>query len=197
MKDFKQLKLIVLGLFLAAALPCVYAAAARNSLTAEEVQARMGEEIGAINRKITSLEEQLGVLNEKADISADRSLDSETELKASLEKISDEIVELKKEAERLSLLYTSLEKKLDAKINAVIDEVASENEEIRKEIKAIKTAKGSSSKVSGDVHTVKSGETLSAIAKLYGVTIVSLMEANNIDDPNMIKIGDELIIPKQ
>ncbi|MBN2190059.1 MAG: LysM peptidoglycan-binding domain-containing protein [Candidatus Aureabacteria bacterium] len=157
----------------------------------------MGEEIGAINRKITSLEEQLGVLTERADISADRSVGSETELKASLRKISDELVELKKEAERLSLLYANLEKKLDDKINAVIDEVASENEEIRKEIKAIKTAKSRSPEASGDIHTVKSGETLSAIAKSYGITIVSLMEANNIDDPNMIKIGDRLIIPKQ
>ncbi|MCK9555203.1 LysM peptidoglycan-binding domain-containing protein [bacterium] len=197
MKRFNLLRVFILCLFCMAGFPGVYTDAARNSLTAEEVQARLGEEIGSINRKIINLEEIIGLLNERADISAAKSSDSETGLKDSLKKIADEVIALKKEVEKLNLLYSGLEKELDDKINAVIDEVASENEEIRKEIKAIKTAKGFRAGSTGDAHIVKSGETLSAIAKLYGVTIVSLMEANNMDDPNMIKIGDELIIPGQ
>ncbi len=46
------------------------------------------------------------------------------------------------------------------------------------------------------VHTVQKGESLSVIAKQYGVTVKAIAEANNIANPNMIKINQKLIIPK-
>ncbi|MCB0173342.1 MAG: LysM peptidoglycan-binding domain-containing protein [Anaerolineae bacterium] len=45
------------------------------------------------------------------------------------------------------------------------------------------------------VYTVAGGDTLGAIAKRYGITIRELIEANNLDDPNRIHIGQKLIIP--
>jgi LysM repeat protein len=45
------------------------------------------------------------------------------------------------------------------------------------------------------LHTVKRGESLSGIAKAYGVTMQSIVEANDIDDPNRIVTGQQLIIP--
>jgi LysM repeat protein len=45
------------------------------------------------------------------------------------------------------------------------------------------------------VHVIKSGETLSGIAKAYGVTTQALIEANGVSDPNQIIAGQELIIP--
>jgi type II secretory pathway component GspD/PulD (secretin) len=44
-------------------------------------------------------------------------------------------------------------------------------------------------------HTVVVGESLSKIAKLYGVTIDAIAELNNITDFNLIKAGDVLKIP--
>jgi LysM repeat protein len=44
-------------------------------------------------------------------------------------------------------------------------------------------------------HTVKPGESLSGIAKQYGVTTKELGTANNISDPQKIQAGMELIIP--
>ncbi len=44
-------------------------------------------------------------------------------------------------------------------------------------------------------HTVKPGETLSTIAKQYGVTTRELGAANNISDPQKIRAGMELVIP--
>lgn len=46
-------------------------------------------------------------------------------------------------------------------------------------------------------HTVKSGETLSGIAKKYGTTVAKIKAANAalISDPNMIKVGWSLVIP--
>ncbi len=46
------------------------------------------------------------------------------------------------------------------------------------------------------VYVVKSGDTLSKIARSFGLTIEQLREANPaITDPNKIKVGDEIIIP--
>ncbi|NCB07744.1 MAG: LysM domain-containing protein [Bacteroidia bacterium] len=47
------------------------------------------------------------------------------------------------------------------------------------------------------VHTVQKGESLSVIAKQYGVTVKAIAEANNIANPNMIKINQKLIIPEK
>ncbi|MGQ9553412.1 MAG: LysM peptidoglycan-binding domain-containing protein [Anaerolineae bacterium] len=45
------------------------------------------------------------------------------------------------------------------------------------------------------IHVVAAGETLSTIAEAYGVTTEALVEANDIDNPSLITIGQELIIP--
>jgi len=45
------------------------------------------------------------------------------------------------------------------------------------------------------VHVVRPGESLSAIAASYGITVADLMAANNIKDANAIQAGQELKIP--
>jgi LysM repeat protein len=44
-------------------------------------------------------------------------------------------------------------------------------------------------------HTVKFGETLNSISRLYGVSAQALMAANNIYNPNLIYAGQTLCIP--
>jgi len=44
-------------------------------------------------------------------------------------------------------------------------------------------------------HTVETGENAFQIAQRYGVSLDELLEANNIDDPNLLFIGQELVIP--
>lgn len=45
------------------------------------------------------------------------------------------------------------------------------------------------------VYTVKTGDTLLAIARQYGVSLQGLMTANNISDPSLIYTGQVLVIP--
>ena len=45
------------------------------------------------------------------------------------------------------------------------------------------------------VHTVKKGDTLSAIAKKYGTTYQALAAHNGITNPNMISVGQKIRIP--
>jgi LysM repeat protein len=53
----------------------------------------------------------------------------------------------------------------------------------------------SSSVVGQRIHVVEQGETLSEIAREYGVTTEQLVQANGLDNPNAISVGQALIIP--
>jgi len=44
-------------------------------------------------------------------------------------------------------------------------------------------------------HTIKSGDTLYAIAVKYGTTVQAISAANNISNPNLIQVGQVLVIP--
>jgi LysM repeat protein len=44
-------------------------------------------------------------------------------------------------------------------------------------------------------HTVSWGETLSSIARLYGVTVQAIVDANQLKSPNTIYVGQKLLIP--
>ena len=48
----------------------------------------------------------------------------------------------------------------------------------------------------GTRHVVQSGESLSAIAQKYNVTMEQIMALNAIDDPNTIFVGQELLVPE-
>lgn len=45
------------------------------------------------------------------------------------------------------------------------------------------------------IHIVSAGETLGRIATQYGVTVLQIVEANGLPNPNALSIGQELIIP--
>jgi nucleoid-associated protein YgaU len=44
-------------------------------------------------------------------------------------------------------------------------------------------------------YTVQEGDSLSSIADQFGVSQDALAELNNIDDPNSLQVGQELVIP--
>lgn len=52
-------------------------------------------------------------------------------------------------------------------------------------------------RVRGTVHVVQTGESLSSIARSFGVSVDEILKINEIDDPNSIYVGQELIIPAQ
>lgn len=47
----------------------------------------------------------------------------------------------------------------------------------------------------GYEHVVEAGQSLSAIAAAYGVSVKSIIEANNITNPNALRVGQKLFIP--
>ncbi len=51
--------------------------------------------------------------------------------------------------------------------------------------------------VAGRKYAVQSGDTLSAIAERFGVTIQQIIDANRLQNPDLLLPGQELIIPGQ
>ena len=49
----------------------------------------------------------------------------------------------------------------------------------------------------GYEHVVKAGETVTAIAKAYGVSVDAIMKANNLKNPGSLKVGQKLFVPKK
>lgn len=47
-----------------------------------------------------------------------------------------------------------------------------------------------------EMYTVKSGDTLTSIANQFGVTIDSIIKYNNIENPDFIEVGQEIIVDK-
>ncbi len=45
------------------------------------------------------------------------------------------------------------------------------------------------------VHTVEPGETVGTIAAAYGVSSETVLAANTIDDPDLLKVGQQLLVP--
>jgi len=43
---------------------------------------------------------------------------------------------------------------------------------------------------------VRAGDTLFEIAQSYGVTVEAMQEANGIEDPDVIRTGARLVIPR-
>lgn len=52
------------------------------------------------------------------------------------------------------------------------------------------------SKKKHPVHSVRKGETLSGIAKLYGVSARALIEINHLRRPDVLRVGQRLLIPE-
>ena len=46
------------------------------------------------------------------------------------------------------------------------------------------------------VHVVVAGETLTAIAARYGVTVNAVADANSITNARLIYVGERLVIPR-
>ncbi|HET8676035.1 MAG TPA: LysM domain-containing protein [Blastocatellia bacterium] len=42
---------------------------------------------------------------------------------------------------------------------------------------------------------MRSGDSLSSIAERYGVTVEAICQANSIENPNLIRVGQVLTIP--
>lgn len=85
----------------------------------------------------------------------------------------------------------------------ILDEVAKQLDTITKRggsrttTRTSTTPSPSGGTEEGYEHVIKAGETISAIAKAYGVSSDAIMKGNNIKDASKLQVGQKLFIPKK
>lgn len=96
---------------------------------------------------------------------------------------------------RIRLLETAREKDKQE----IIDRISAKMADIVKTSAPVRSTKKTSKRAMSDTgyeHEVKSGETLSDIAAAYGVKPSVIVEANDLKNPNQLKVGQKLFIPE-
>ncbi len=76
---------------------------------------------------------------------------------------------------------------LSKRISALTEKRAAEARKVREA--------ESARQKSGYNHTVEAGQTLSAIAQAYGVSMNAILKANKLSDPSKLHVGQKLFIP--
>ncbi|MBZ0268278.1 LysM peptidoglycan-binding domain-containing protein [bacterium] len=95
------------------------------------------------------------------------------------------------EAERVDATQAQDREDLLQRMNLLLDEVVKENQKLVERIDAVE----SSAFTFGKMHEVERGESLASIAKKYGVTADAIADANGLSDANLIRVGQQLLIP--
>lgn len=156
-----------------------------------------------VTESINILDEKLGHLQAQAD---DLQFKQEQTQK-DIAKIQSDLQELRRSGGGVSSGdLQALQTRIDAvdaarqkDKQAIIDQLAKELASIgagKSGTKAATAPPAASADSEGKEHVVAKGENLIAIAKAYGVSVEDLKKANNISNPNDIKVGQKLVIPK-
>jgi predicted RNase H-like nuclease (RuvC/YqgF family) len=160
----------------------------------ERRQAALSEKVLQMDNRITAIEEeneaqrhQMGEISKQvAELDADYGRGIEA-LRNGLEQLGIELegrirsVDSSRESDREDVIE---------RMQIILDEVTAENKRLRKEIETVRSVAAR-----GGTHTVQRGETLASIADKYGVTVADIAAANGITNPNLITVGQELVIP--
>jgi chromosome segregation ATPase len=170
----------------------------------EEGQASLGEDLVDLESKVFEIEARLDALEhrieavgENVSVLREGATEDLTGLRESVGERTDEILS------RLDALEKSIsdglaeerrsrtgdKNELIQMYEVLLEEVTKENEDIRARLSALE------SRGVASTHVVRSGETLTTIAQDYGTTVDEIVRANEITNPNRLRVGQELVIP--
>jgi len=166
-----------------------------------QMRSSVSEELAAERENINSLkgktEELQNEINNLSKTQKQGNREFNTALKQWRNQISSstdaKIAALKNEISQLQKQVENTQKEIEAKLNILAEETVKENKAIRRQIK--KLQKAAAYKKHNHQYTVKQGDTLSAIAKKFSVSVNSIMKANHLTSPNSIQTGQKIIIP--
>lgn len=157
-------------------------------------QTGLSEKVLQLEGRISGLEESVGALERGQKNLSKQMADLDAEFARGIEAVRSGQQQLGIELES-KIRSTDTARKSDRddvlrRLEIVLDEVTRENKRLTTELDAVKA-----STAEGGSHTVTRGETLASIAAKYGVSVSAMLAANNIADPNLIKVGQKLVVP--
>lgn len=168
-----------------------------------QVRTSVSEELIGVKEDIRSLNGRIEELEQKIDRLTQTQSQQNKELNTTLQEwrrqtkkdVEKKTANINEEIQSLEKRQKQDKKELQNKLNVVLEEVTTENNQLRRQIEALRKSTAYTG-TEGD-YIVAQGDTLSGIAQSFGVSMRSMMEANNITDPNTIRIGQSLIIPEK
>ncbi|MFH1502557.1 MAG: LysM peptidoglycan-binding domain-containing protein [Candidatus Eisenbacteria bacterium] len=162
----------------------------------ERRQAGLSEKVLQMEGRIIALEDEMSAIRRAIDDVGGQLSNVDSELSRGLEAVRDGQQQLGIELEgQIRTVDKDRQNDRDdalERFEIILEEVTAENRRLREEVDAIKAAVSV-----GFAHTVQRGETLASIASKYGVTVQELATANNISNPNLISVGQELFVPQR
>jgi len=123
-----------------------------------------------------------------------------------IESLNNNITSIQKQIDQLKTAYNNLmriqkkdKQNFNKKIEIVLDELLKEIGKIKKQINILApdALKLSVEELEdGKYYIVQKGDTLIEIAVRFGIPSRTIIQANNIENPDVLSIGQKLIIPK-
>jgi nucleoid-associated protein YgaU len=163
----------------------------------ERRQAGLSEKVLYMEGRIAALEEETGAIRHQLDQITRQLSGLDSDFSRGLEAVREGQEQLGIELEgRIRTVDTGRQEDKDTllrRMEIILDEVTRENKQLRTDLEALRESVASMA--TGYSHEVKRGETLAQIAQQYGVTVDAIAQANGISNPNMISVGQVLVIP--
>lgn len=120
------------------------------------------------------------------------SLDSEYQrLIGEIDALNNAVARMGDRAERMERDIVELRTARTKDREMIIDELSAR---VSKLLAGARAAPGGA--MTGYEHTVQAGETLSEIAAAYKVRASAIIEANNLENPDLLRQGQKLFIPR-
>ncbi len=156
---------------------------------------QLAEQMTVLNRNQEMLDNRLAQIEIQLG-TAVRSQDDITALRRDLQSIRTERETLRKEiTDDLASRIEKIAARQQAEINAARTAAATARAAPQGDSSRSATTAAAAVGRSGYEHKVERGQTLSEIARGYGKSIDSIMKANNISNPSMLRVGQVLFIP--
>lgn len=163
----------------------------RKNAWANEELGRQQEEVEELRSENEALRQRMDDLSDQfASLGGDVSTRL-TELSQSDEQVAEQVrTALQSTGVLAQKQQKDREETLD-RMNAILEEVLEENKELRARLDSLEK----SAFVVGRMHKVKEGESVASIARKYGVSAEAIVEANDLSDPTLIQVGQDLLVP--
>ena len=160
----------------------------------ERRQAALSEKVLRMENRIMAIEEENAAQRHQMGEVSKQLSELDTDFARGIEAVRDGLEQLGIELEgRIRSVDSDREADREdviQRMQIILDEVTAENRRLRAEIESVRSAVAT-----GGTHTVQRGETLASIAATYGVTVADIVAANGISNPNLIAVGQELVVP--
>lgn len=97
---------------------------------------------------------------------------------------------------QLDARCAAIEQKSEADKKEMVARLSAELDKLMKQAAAPALRGAATPSSRGIEHTVQPGETLYIISKAYGVSSKTIIDLNNIQDPDRLSVGQKLFIPQ-